>query len=411
MCGYPDGDNTNKKKEVRKMQVKKREGPIDLVFEAMPDGALFSKIKDDLLYSRTGIKLEDYLSGENSDRFLKEMDEYIRRIYRISEDKIKRFNEYILNYVFGFHVLTSLIEDDEISDIKVMSWDNIRIKRHGKRMGTGITFWSPEDFRGTVEMIAVKNGINLGSTNAIPTFVDKKSSKKARLRFNISGETINDSGEPSIHIRKILTTKKTISKLMQEGLLTRKIADYLIRKHGDGYMIVCGKNASGKTSLVNALLDEIPQTESVLVVQENEELFSDVHKDMLFQHIDKKNKFGLKELVINAQMLDVDHIVIGEIKGVEALYFVTAALTGCTGMATIHSENAERALDKLADYCKWGSDYSREELFKLLSCVKTIVYLDDYKITEIVTNHGWDEMAGCNYFETVYDKERGVDLL
>ena len=393
------------------MQVKKREGPTDPLFEAMPDGALFLKIKDDLLYSRTGIKLEDQLSGEDPEKFVTEIDEYIRRVYRISEEKLKRFNAYILNYVFGFHVLTGLIEDDEISDIKVLSWDNVRIKRLGKRMGTGITFWSPEDFRGAVEMIAVKNGINLGSANGIQTFTDKKSSKKARLRFNISTEAVNDSGEPSLHIRKIPTTKKDIPKLIEEEMLNAKIAEYLINKHGYGYMIICGKNASGKTSLVNALLDEIQQDESVLVVQENEELFSDVHKDMLFQHIDKKNHYTLKELVINAQMLDVDHIVIGEIKGGEALYFVTAALTGCTGMATIHSENAESALDKLADYCKWESDYSREELFKLLSCVKTIVYMEKYKVTEIVTNHGWDEMAGCNYFETVYDKKRGVDLL
>lgn len=393
------------------MQIGKREGPIDPYFEAMPDKELFLKIRDDLLYSRTGIKLEDRLSGADPEKFMTEIDAYIRRIYRISEDKIKRFNEYILNYVFGFHVLTGLMEEDEISDIKVHAWDNVRVKRLGQRMGTDITFWSPEDFRGAVEMIAVKNGINLGSANAIQSFVDKKSSEKARLRFNISTGTVNDSGEPVLHVRKIPTTKKNIPILIQEGMLTLKIAEYLIGKHGDGYMLICGINGCGKTTLVNALLDEIPQEESVLVVQENEELFSDVHKDMMFQHIDKKNHYGLKELVINAQMIDIDHIVIGEIKGTEALYFITASLTGCTGMTTIHSVNAMMALDKMAEYCKWESDYSREELFKLLSCVKTIVYMKRYKVMEIVTNNGWDEQAGRNRLEVVYDRVKGVDLL
>ena len=393
------------------MQIGKREGPIDPYFESMPDTELFLKIRDDLVYSRTGIKLEDQMSGSEPEKFVKEINEYVRRIYRISEDKIKRFNVYILNYVFGFHVLTGLIDEEEISDIKVLAWDNVRIKRLGKRMGTGISFWSPEDFRGAVEMIAVKNGINLGSANAIQSFTDKKSSEKARLRFNISTETVNDTGEPYMHIRKIPTTKSTIVDLIQKEMMPEKVAEYLIRKHGDGYMLICGNNGCGKTSLVNALLDEIPQEESVLVIQENEELFSDVHKDMMFQHIDKKNHYGLKELVINAQMLDIDHIVIGEIKGVEALYFITASLTGCTGMATIHSVNAMMALDKMADYCKWGCDYSRNELFKLLSCVRTIVFMDDFKILEIVTNNGWDEQAGCNRLEVVYDKAKGVDLL
>lgn len=393
------------------MQLGKREGPIDPYFEAMPDQELFLKIRDDLLYSRTDIKLEDQLSGTDPEKFVTEIDAYIRRVYRISEEKIKRFNAYILNYVFGFHVLTGLIDEDEISDIKVLAWDNVRIKRLGERMGTGITFWSPEDFRGAVEMIAVKNGINLGSANAIQSFTDKKSSEKARLRFNISTETVNDSGEPALHIRKIPTTKSTIADLIRKGMMTEKVAEYLIGKHGDGYMLICGNNGGGKTSLVNALLDKIPQNESVLVVQENEELFSDIHKDMMFQHIDKKNHYTLKELVINAQMLDIDHIVIGEIKGVEALYFITASLTGCTGMATIHSVNAMMALDKMAEYCKWESDYSRDELFKLLSCVKTIVYINKFKVMEIVINHGWNDQSGCNRLEVVYDRKKGVDLL
>ena len=164
------------------MQIGKRAGPIDPYFEAMSDKKLFLKIRDDLLYSRTGIKLEEQLSGATPEKSVTEIDAYSRHIYRISVDKIKRFNEYILNYVFGFHVLTGLIEDKDISDIKMHAWDNIRIKRLGQRMGTCIPFWSPEDFRGAVEMIAVKNVINLGSANAIQSFADKKSSEKARLR-------------------------------------------------------------------------------------------------------------------------------------------------------------------------------------------------------------------------------------
>lgn len=96
-------------------------------------------------------------------------------------------------------------------------------------------------------------------------------------------------------------------------------------------MLICGKNGTGKTYLLNALLDEIPAQESVLVVQENEELFSDVHPDMMLQHIavrkgDNKINYSLKELVVNGLRADIDHIVIGEIKGEEALYFITAAL-------------------------------------------------------------------------------------
>ena len=159
------------------MQFGKKDTLIDLHYEEMPDQEFFLKIRDDLLHSRTGIKLEEQLAGNDPGKLIKEMNSYIARMYRISEEKIKRFDAYIENYIFAFHVLTDLMRARDISDIKVLAWDNVRIKQLGKRKGTGIKFWTPEDFRGSVEMFAVKNGINLGNVNAIQTFTDKKSSK------------------------------------------------------------------------------------------------------------------------------------------------------------------------------------------------------------------------------------------
>lgn len=395
------------------MQIGKKDVLIDLHFEDMPDQELFLKIRDDLLHSRTGIKLEEQLAGNDSQKLITEMNNYIARMYRISDEKIKRFDAYIEKYIFGFHVLTDLMAAKDISDIKVLAWDNVRVKQLGKRKNTNVKFWSPEDYRGSVEMFAVKNGINLGNVNAIQTFTDKRSSEDFIYRFNISTGAINSTGDPYLHIRKIAKQKKTIEDLIDLQMLDRAMADYLERRRDEGYVIICGKNGSGKTHLLNAMLDEIPEEESVLVVQENEELFSNTHPDMMFQHIavrrgDKKINYSLKELVINGLLTDIDHIVIGEIKGGEALHFITAALTGCHGITTIHSIDAKGALDKLADYCKWESDYSREEILKLLSCVKTIVYIDDFKIQEIAENFGWDENAKDNRLEVVYDREKGV---
>ena len=395
---------------------RKTENIAENIYENMPDQELFLMLRDDLLHSRTGIKLEAVLEKNDREKFRVEVTEYIRRIYRISDAKIQRFVTYIEQYIFKFHVLTVVMEAKDISDIKVLAWNNVRIKQLGQRKGTGIRFWSPEDFKGFVEMIAVKNGINMGKVNAIQTFTDKKSSPDFIYRFNISTDTINSTEEPYLHIRKIPKEKKSIYDLIEANMMDQKMVEYLNLRRRKGYMIICGKNGSGKTYLLNALLDEIPAKESVMVVQENEELFSDVHPEMMFQHIavrkgDKKINFSLKELVINSLLVDIDHIVIGEIKGEEALYFITAALSGCNGMTTIHSVDAAGALDKLADYCKWASDYSREEILKMLSCVKTVVYIHDFQITEVVENHGWDEERKQNRLEVVYDKVKGVNTL
>lgn len=395
---------------------RKTENVAENIYEKMPDRKLFLMLRDDLLHSRTGIKLEEVLGKGEREKFKKEVSDYIRRIYRISDTKMQRFITYIEQYIFQFHVLTEVMQAKDISDIKVLAWDNVRIKQLGRRKATDIRFWSPEDFRGFVEMIAVKNGINMGKVNAIQTFTDKKSSPDFIYRFNISTDTINSTEEPYLHIRKIAKEKKSIEDLMDLRMLDRKMVEYLNLRRKSGYVIICGKNGSGKTHLLNALLDEIPAKESVLVVQENEELFSDKHPDMMFQHIavrkgDNKINYSLKELVVNGLRADIDHIIIGEIKGEEALYFITAALSGCSGMTTIHSTDAAGALDKLADYCKWASDYSREDILKLLSCVKTVVYIHDFEIKEVVENHGWDEMARQNLLEVVYDSAKGVNKL
>ena len=397
-------------------RLRKKENAAENIYEDMADQELFLMIRDDLLHSRTGIKLEEILVKDDREKFRKEIMEYIRRIYRISDTKIQRFITYIEQYIFKFHVLTEVMEAKDISDIKVLSWDNVRIKQLGKRKGTGIRFWSPEDFRGFVEMVAVKNGINMGKVNAIQTFTDKKSSPHFIYRFNISTDTVNSTEEPYLHIRKIPKDKMTVKDLIDQKMLDKKMVEYLNLRRKKGYMIICGKNGSGKTYLLNALLDEIPSEESVLVVQENEELSSAKHPDMMIQHIavrkgDKKINYSLKELVINGLLMDIDHIIIGEIKGEEVLYFITAALSGCNGMTTIHSADAGGALDKLADYCKWASDYRREEIFKMLSCVKTIVYVNKFQVKEVVESHGWDESTGSNRLEVVYDKDKGVNRL
>ena len=170
---------------------------------------------------------------------------------------------------------------------------------------------------------------------------------------------------------------------------------------------MAGKGASGKTTLLNALIDEIPKDKSGLVIQENEELFSHKHPDLMFQHIvtnkgESKVNYSLKELTINALLVDLDYIIIGEIKGGEALYFLNAAFTGHLGLCTLHGNSATHALDKLADYVKYESDYSKQEIIKMLSCVKTVVFMKNFGVNQIAEIDGWDEVNERLNMNVVY---------
>ncbi len=334
------------------------------------------------------------------------MQKWKEELQEINKGQMLR--EEPFTYFTGYHVLEPLIKDREISDIKIISYDRVRVKRLGKREDSAICFKDNQELKQFAEFVAAKNQVSISRAHAMQSFTDKTSNKDYILRFNISQSIINSVDSPYIHIRKIPKEKPGLKELQELGMLSKEHADYLKKQIKKGYVLIAGKGASGKTTLLNALLDEIPRDKSVLVIQENEELFSKVHPDMMFQHImeqkgESKVRYGLKELSINALLIDLDYIVIGEIKGGEALYFLNAAYTGHLGLATIHGQDGEAALYKLADYVKYEADYSQEEIKKMLGCISTVCFMKDYKLESI--SEVQVDTKGLLVTRTIYRRE------
>ena len=103
---------------------------------------------------------------------------------------------------------------------------------------------------------------------------------------------------------------------------------------------------------MNTLLEEISYNNSCLVIQENEELFTTSHPDMMFQHVvtarhKGEQEYDLKDLARNGLLTDLDYFIIGEIKGGEALYFLNAADTGHKCWASCHGNSSTEAIKNL----------------------------------------------------------------
>lgn len=300
-------------------------------------------------------------------------------------------------YIWGYHVLDDLIYDDSISDIKVLNESNIRIKRHGKRESTDIKFASKKDYVSFVNYVAIKNKVSISDINAIQTFTDKETNPNFILRFNIMTSLITSTGMPYLQIRKIPKHKYDMDKLVKLGMMSNDTKDYLIdkAKNSPGILFT-GKGAAGKTTIMNAMLEEIPHDKSGLVIQENEELFSDKHPELMFEHIvtnhgESKIQYDLSEIGRNGLLVDLDYFVIGEIKGGEAIYYLNAEYTGHQAWASCHGNSATEAIDKVADYAKYNSTYTKPEIMKMLSHIGIVVFMKDFKVAEIVEVEGWDE--------------------
>ena len=328
-----------------------------------------------------------------------EVNEVLKRYLKSKKEDetiIDKVLDKFETYIFRYGEIDSLIKDETISDIKVLSYDNIRIKQLGKRKTSDIKFKTKEDFISFVNMIAVKNQINISNINALQVVTDKTTYESDILRINISAPFVNSTSGYYVHIRKIPKKKKDLETLEKLGMFSAEEKEYLVEKIKKGCSIIfTGKGASGKSTLMNTLIDEIPFERSGLVIQESEELFSDIHPDMMFQCVkdskgESKVKYTLKELAINGLLIDLDCFTIGEIKGGEALYFLNASYTGHSCYASVHGNSSTSALSKLADYVKYESDYTREEILSMLQEIDIVVFMKNFQVKEISETNGFD---------------------
>lgn len=330
------------------------------------------------------------------DAFLKEVSEHIRLQFRLSPDKQKELVLRFEEFVFGYSKLTPLIDDPDISDIRVVSFDCIRIKKHGKRMDSGISFRDEREYKQFVEYVAMKNQANISNLNAIQRFTDNDSHSGFILRFTVSMPIVNCSVTPYLCIRKVPKNFPLMKDLIDKKMLNRETAELLIDRFRNGSMLVCGGNSSGKTTILNALKETLPNDVAVLVAQQADELTTMFHPDMMFLHSlpsgsESHVSYDLKNISIAGLTMDVDYFIIGEVKGAEAMYLLNAAGTGQICAATIHSVSADRAVDKLVDYAMYESRYSRNELMRQMDCFSTIVFMKDYRVKQIFFCNGWDE--------------------
>lgn len=341
------------------------------------------------------LKVQKKLLDRNE--YLKEIRTRCERA-SLSEDEIEDIVYLVDKSLWGFGIIDDYITDKDISDIRLVNKDTVRIKKKGKRLSTPIHFQSDEEYKRYIEFITNRNNTNMSIMNAAQVFTDKDTCDTDILRFSLTSELVNTGDMPTLLIRKIPKEKKTFDTLIKEGFCTPEQAEYVKKRWAEGYgMLISGPNGSGKTTFANALLESTPAEKSAVILQESEELFCHTHPEMVFRKvIPHKNgtsiSYTLKDLARLALMESFDIIIIGEIKGDEAADLSYATYTGSQAMTTVHSNSAEEAYEKIIDY---GLDAqpnrSRDHFAKQIQSLNTSIFIEDYKIKEIKELTGIDK--------------------
>lgn len=345
---------------------------------------------------------------------MKRASDYIEANYLgVNEEERKQLLTMFSECVFGYYVLTPLILSKEVSDIKVLDYDHIVVKANGDRYLADVSFYSEEDYRTWYDRILRIHRLGRGEESALGHCTDRKGVDEFYLRIDVQLSSITSTEKNNIHIRKMPKEKLSWEYLKENGMLTDEHMEYIKDRTLAGFgFLISGRGGSGKSTLLNNMIDWIPFDQSVLVSQESDELYSNIHPQIQFEHTmtvrkgDVITDYSLEDELRLGLLQDIDNFVIGEIKGGEALHvFTTAMSTGARFFGTIHSNDARSSITRLAQCARYVSDYPMETLEEMLCIMPfSLIHMSHFSIDEIVEIKGWDDKNKKLIFSEVYVK-------
>lgn len=309
----------------------------------------------------------------------------------------------ILDKLFGYHILQKYIDNQEVSDIRVTRFDNIFIKKKGTWQKVNDTFSNEEEYLDFVRYCILKNHGKI--TNETPIVI--VSDRKNNLRIEAGIEPVNVTS-PNLVIRIHRPENlQTLEELFISDIemLDINIYRFLVKAIISGCnMIISGKGGSGKTTLMRNLINKIPEDLSITSNEETAELYSThpniIQREILKSRSDDKN-VTLAKLTAHSLVMSNDVVVIGELKGEEAMVFFDAVATGHRGYATVHSDSSTNTIDRLVTLMKRDANaqsYTDKYLRKLLSMsVDVVVFMKNFKIHEIAEVLYNDETQDVEY--------------
>lgn len=253
----------------------------------------------------------------------------------------------VLADILGLGPLETLLHDDSITEVLVNGPDHVFIERSGKLEESDIKFRDNEDVMRIVERIVTPLGRRVDESSPM---VDARLPDGSRVNVIIPPISLNG---PSISIRKFPKHALTPDELIKKGAFTPGIAEFLkacvtARLN----VVVSGGTGTGKTTVLNALSSYIPEGDRIVTIEDAAELRLQqrhvVRLEARPANVEGKGHISIRHLVINALRMRPDRIVVGEVRGGEALDMLQAMNTGHDGsLTTVHSNNARDTLRRV----------------------------------------------------------------
>ena len=263
-----------------------------------------------------------------------------------SEEQVNIIGD-LINDVVGYGPIEEFLENREITEIMVNNSQKIYIEKFGKIHPTDKTFLDKEHLMRVINKIVSKVGRRVDEASP---YVDARLPDGSRVNVIVHPLALNG---PVLTIRKFSADPFTIKDLIEMGTCTQKVADFLEGCVKGRLNIICsGGTGTGKTTTLNVLSSFIPDDERIITIEDAAELqLCQEHVVRLESrppNIEGKGEVAIRNLVRNALRMRPDRIIVGEVRGGEALDMLQAMNTGHDGsLSTIHANSSRDVLSRL----------------------------------------------------------------
>lgn len=337
-----------------------------------------SKISDEELEERIEDIVEQRLAGQYCS--IEQRLSIVRQIY---------------SSIRGFGLLDSIISDDTITEVMINGPENIFIEQNGRLFKLDKQFESQRRLEDVIQRIVGLAGREVNQANPI---CDTRLPDGSRV--NVVLPPIALCG-PVLTIRKFSKTPMTIEKLISYGSITQEIADKLELLVRAKYNIfISGGTGSGKTTFLNALSNYIPKDERVITIEDSAELQIEGVENLVSLETRNANASGagqitIRDLIKSSLRMRPERIIVGEVRGGEALDMLQAMNTGHDGsLSTGHANSTQDMLSRLETMVLQGSsglplEAIRQQIASALDIIIHLSRLRDksrktMEITEVV---------------------------
>ncbi|GFI40516.1 CpaF family protein [Thomasclavelia cocleata] len=317
--------------------------------------------KNEVIARTKDILLKEYSLNEFTDDLLQEkISEIILQItkgvYISIKEQVDLINR-VYSSIRGLDILDSIINDDNITEIMINGHENIFIEKSGKLTKLAEKFESEERLEDIIQKIVGLAGREVNQANPI---VDTRLPNGSRVNVVLPPISLNG---PIVTIRKFSKTPMTMEQLIKFGSITPKIAEILKCLVKAKYNIfVSGGTGSGKTTFLNALSNYIPKEERIITIEDSAELQLVGIENLVSLETRNANTTGagaisIRDLIKSSLRMRPERIIVGEVRGGEALDMLQAMNTGHDGsLSTGHANSTKDMLSRLETMVLTGSE-------------------------------------------------------